>query len=136
MTTFDGSQASETSERWSHFTDSLDVRVKSVNADLRALQPLEERLEQSIRLLSQLQSQQEEVLVQALTFPPKLEKFHSLLRQVQQRFTRLNDDNRLLSLAQRRSEEKIEHLQRRETQLHSTVEEQERTLTQLRKDLK
>ena len=82
--------------------------MTSLIKDLDQLQSVDGRCEQSIRLLNVVQSQQEEVRIQSSALRPKFEKFHSFLRQVQHRQTRLSED----------------------------LDEQQTTLAQLRKDLK
>lgn len=129
-------QASETSEQWANVATHLDEQIIDLSDDVDRLHTLDERLEQSTKIFTNLRGQHEDVHAQFLSLKPIVEKAHSYLREYKRKWSQINDENRHLRIETKRLREKIDDFHRAEKLMHAKIDEQEIALSQLRKELK
>lgn len=128
-------KASETSERWANITAKLHEQITDLSDDTNKLRILDERFEQSTKLLNHLRSQHEDLILQYLTIKPVLEKSHLYVREYKRKWSQTSEENRHLKMEIKRMKNKIDDFHRAEGIMHSKIEEQETTVAKLRKEL-
>ncbi|CAF4279111.1 unnamed protein product, partial [Rotaria magnacalcarata] len=128
-------KASETSERWANITSKLHEQVTDLSEDANKLRSLDERFEQSTKMLTLLRSQQEDLILQFMTVKPALEKAHLYVREYKRKWSQTSDENRHLRMETKRLRAKIDDFHRAEGIMHTKIDEQEMSLAQLRKEL-
>jgi len=129
-------KASETSERWANVTARLHEQITDLSEDFNKLRSFDERLEQSTRMFNLLRSQHEDLILQYVTIKPVLEKTHLYVREYKRKWSQTSDENRQLKMEIKRLRNKLEDFHRAEGLMHSKIEEQTTSLTQLRKELR
>jgi hypothetical protein len=87
-------------------------------------------------MLTLLRSQHEDLLLQFLAVKPVLEKAHLYVREYKRKWSQTSDENRHLRMEAKRMRSKIDDFHRAEGLMHAKIDEQELSLTQLRKELK
>jgi chromosome segregation ATPase len=97
---------------------------------------LDDRFEQSTKLLAYARTQHDDVLAQFSTLKTAVGKAHVFLREYRRRWSQTNDDNRHLRTETKRMRHKIDDFHRAEGILHKKIDEQDATLTQLRQELR
>ncbi|CAM2700904.1 unnamed protein product [Rotaria socialis] len=128
-------KASETSERWANITSKLHEQVTDLSEDANKLRSLDERFEQSTKMLTLLRSQHEDLILQFMTVKPALEKAHLYVREYKRKWSQTSDENRHLRMETKRLRAKIDDFHRAEGIMHTKIDEQEMSLVQLRKEL-
>ncbi len=129
-------KASETSERWANITSRLHEEIIDLSEDTNKLRTLDERLEQSTKMLNLLRSQHEDLMLQFLAVKPVLEKAHLYVREYKRKWSQTSDENRHLRTEVKRMRGKIDDFHRAESIMHSKIDEQEIIIGQLRKELR
>lgn len=129
-------KASETSERWANITSKLHEQITDLSEDTNKLRTIDERFEQSTKLLNHLRSQHEDLILQFVAIKPVLEKSHLYVREYKRKWSQTSDENRHLRIEIKRMRAKIDDFHRAEGIMHSKIDEQETTLAKLRKELK
>jgi chromosome segregation ATPase len=135
-TNFHFVKASETSEQWANITSRLHEQIIALSEDTNKLRTLDERFEQSTKMLNLLRSQHEDLMVQFLAVKPVLEKAHLYIREYKRKWSQTSNENRHLRTEIKRMRGKIDDFHRAESLMHSKIDEQEITLVKLRKELK
>ena len=107
-----------------------------MSEETNKLQFLDDRFEQSTKLLTFLRSQHEDLLLQFATIKPVLEKAFLISREYKRKWSQTCDENRHLRTENKRLRGKIDDFHRAENIFHNKIEEQETSLTLLRKELK
>ncbi|CAF4150962.1 unnamed protein product, partial [Rotaria sp. Silwood2] len=128
-------KASETSERWANITSKLHEQVTDLSEDANRLRILDERFEQSTKILTLLRSQHEDLILQFMAVKPVLEKAHLYVREYKRKWSQTSDENRHLRMEIKRMRAKIDDFHRAEGIMHTKIDEQEINLVQLRKEL-
>ncbi|CAF0725433.1 unnamed protein product [Rotaria sordida] len=128
-------KASETSERWASITSKLHEQITDLSEDANRLRILDERFEQSTKMLTLLRSQHEDLILQFMTVKPVLEKAHLYVREYRRKWSQTSDENRHLRMEIKRLRAKIDDFHRAEGIMHTKIDEQEMNLVQLRKEL-
>jgi regulator of replication initiation timing len=129
-------KASETSERWANVTARLHEQITDLSEDTNKLRTLDERFDNSTKLLNLLRSQHEDLILQFQTIKPALEKVHLYVREYKRKWSQTSEENRHLRMENRRMRTKIDDYHRAEGLTHSKIEEQDLILTKLRKELR
>lgn len=110
--------------------------MTDLSEDVNQLCLLDERFEQSTKVLTHLRSQHEDLVLQVLALKPALEKAHLYVREYKRKWSQTNEENRHLRAENKRMRSKIDDFHRAEGLMHTKIEEQELSLAQLRKELK
>lgn len=87
-------------------------------------------------MLTLLRSQHEDLVLQFMTFKPVIEKAHLYVREYRRKWSQTSEENRHLRTETKRLRSKIDDFHRAEGLMHNRIDEQEITITQLRKELK
>jgi chromosome segregation ATPase len=133
---FDIFKASETSEQWANVTSRLHEQIIDLSEDTNKLRILDERFEQSTKLINLLRNQHEDLMLQYQAIKPVVEKAHLYVREYKRKWSQTSEENRHLRMENKRMRGKIDDFHRAEGLLHSKIEEQDMILTQLRKELR
>ncbi|CAF0728780.1 unnamed protein product [Adineta steineri] len=128
-------KASETSEQWVISTSKLHEQITDLSEDANKLRTLDERLEQSTKMLTLLRSQHEDLILQFMAVKPVLEKAYLYVREYKRKWSQTSNENRHLRSETKRMRSKIDDFHRAEGLMHTKIDEQEATITQLRKEL-
>ncbi|CAF5109189.1 unnamed protein product, partial [Rotaria sp. Silwood1] len=127
--------ASETSEQWANITAHVDEQIIDLNGDVDRLTPIDERFEQSTKVLTHLQGQHEDFLVEFLSLKKIVGKTRLYLREYKRKWLQTNDENRQLHIEIKRLRDKLDDFHRAESLMHTKIDEQDIGLNQLRKEL-
>lgn len=117
-------------------TSRLHEQITDLGTDATKLHALDDRFEQSTKLLTLLRSQHEDLLLQFAALKPVLEKAYLYVREYKRKWSQTSEDNRHLRLEAKRMRGKLDDFHRAEGIMHARIEEQECSLVQLRKELK
>ncbi len=112
-------QASETSERWANTTTHLDEQIVDLIDDVDRLRTLDERFEQSTKVLTNLRGQHEDLLVQFRSLKSIVGKVHLYLREYKRKWSQVSDDNLHLRIENKRLRDKIDDFYRTEGLMHT-----------------
>ncbi|CAF3647727.1 unnamed protein product [Rotaria sp. Silwood1] len=128
-------KASETSEQWANISAHVDEQIIDLNGDVDRLTPIDERFEQSTKVLTHLQGQHEDFLVEFLSLKKIVGKTRLYLREYKRKWLQTNDENRQLHIEIKRLRDKRDDFHRAESLMHTKIDEQDIGLNQLRKEL-
>jgi hypothetical protein len=129
-------KASETSEQWVVSTSKLHEQITDLSEDANKLRTLDERFEQSTKMLTLLRSQHEDLILQFLAVKPVLEKAYLYVREYKRKWSQTSNENRHLRTETKRMRSKIDDFHRAEGLMHAKIDDQETSLAQIRKELK
>jgi regulator of replication initiation timing len=117
-------------------TIHLDEQIIDLTDDVDRLRILDERFEQSTKVFTHLRGQHEDLLGQFLSLKSIVEKAHLYLREYKRKWSQINDENRHLRIENKRLRDKIDDFHRAEHLMHAKIDEQEISLSQLRRELR
>lgn len=110
--------------------------MTDLSEDANKLRSLDEKFEQSTKTLTILRSQHEDLILQFMNLKPALEKAHLYVREYKRKWSQTSDENRHFRMETKRLRAKIDDFHRAEGIMHTKLEEQEKAVTQLRKELR
>ncbi|CAF1584539.1 unnamed protein product, partial [Didymodactylos carnosus] len=128
--------SSETSEKWAKAIQRLHDQFSDINEQLIKLRLIEERFEQTIKIITVLRSHYEDISLQTVALKPVIEKLYMYIREYKKRSTNTNEENRLYKSETKKLRTKLDDFHRAEVLMHNRLDEQELSLIQLRKELK
>ena len=129
-------KASDTSECWANVTSQIHEQITDLSEDLVKISLLDERFDQSTKVLTNLRTQHEDLVLQVLALKPSLEKSRLYLRELKRKLSQINEENRTLKSENKRMRSKIDDFHRAEGLMHAKLDEQETMLSQIRKELR
>ncbi|CAF1340250.1 unnamed protein product [Didymodactylos carnosus] len=128
-------KSSETSEKWAKAIQRLHDQFSDINEQLIKLRLIEERFEQTIKIITVLRSHYEDISLQTVALKPVIEKLYMYIREYKKRSTNTNEENRLYKSETKKLRTKLDDFHRAEVLMHNRLDEQELSLIQLRKEL-
>lgn len=114
----------------------MDEQIVDLVDDADRLHELDERFEHSIKVLTLLRGQHEDLLAQIHPLKLSVEKAHVFLREYKRKWAQTNDENRHFRIETKHLREKIEDFHRAKSTMNAKIDEQDIALNQLRKELK